>query len=118
MPAGVGDDPDARICDSHGAVTPPLERRWRVAPRQYLLFEDFDDGIVMFDSLVGSTHFLNATAAEALAVVEETPGLDAAAIQRRVIDRLALKDEELPLPSVVSLLQRFESMNLLSCEPS
>ena len=98
-------------------MTPRLDRRWRVAPRQRLLFEEFDDGIVLFDSAVGSTHLLNVTAAEALAVVEEAPGLDARAIQLRIVERLGLTTEELPLPAVESLLDRFESLNLLRCDP-
>ena len=37
-------------------VTTKSEIVWRLPAGQRLLFEDFDDGIVMFDALVGATH--------------------------------------------------------------
>jgi PqqD family protein of HPr-rel-A system len=81
-----------------------------------LLFEDFDDGIVLFDALVGSTHLVNVTAAEVLAVVQEAPGLDAAAIQHRVLERLDLSQDALPLSAVAALLQRFELLNIVRAD--
>jgi len=89
---------------------------WRIAHGQRLLFQDFEDGVVMFDALVGSTHLLDASAAETLAVVEEVPGLDAPAIHARLLERLELSADALPLAAVEALLRRFEAMALLSAE--
>lgn len=78
---------------------------------------DFEDGIVVFDSLVGSTHLLDPTAAETLAVVEESPGLDAGAIRERLVERLALAGDALPLSMVEALLLQFELLNLVRADP-
>ena len=98
-------------------MTAPFRRRWRIAPGQRLSFEDFDDGIVLFDSLAGSTHVLDPTAAEALAVVGESPGLDADTIRKCLVDRLALAGDTLRLSVVEALLERFELLNLLRADP-
>ena len=89
---------------------------WRIAPGQRLLFQDFEDGVVLFDALAGSTHSLDASAAETLAIIEEAPGLDASAIHARLLERLDLAAEALPLATVEALLQRFEAMALVSVE--
>lgn len=77
------------------------------------MFEDFDDGIVMFDALVGATHLLNATAAEALAVIERQPGLDTQTIHARLLERLGLGADVLAIADVDELLWRLEDMNLV-----
>ena len=92
----------------------PSGPRWRLPPGQRLAFEDFDDGIVLFDALVGSTHLVNATAAEALAVIEETPGLSAAEIHERLLRRLELAPDALPLPAVEELLARLAELDLVA----
>ncbi len=89
---------------------------WRIAPGQRLLFQDLEDGVVMFDTLVGSTHLLDASAAETLAIIEQAPGLDASAIHAELLKRLELSAEALPLATVEALLQRFEAMALVSVE--
>jgi PqqD family protein of HPr-rel-A system len=81
-----------------------------------LLFQDFDDGVVLFDTLRGSTHLLDASAAETLAIIEEAPGLDTSAIHDLLLQRLDLSPAALPVATVESLLQRFEAMALLSVE--
>ena len=67
----------------------------------------------MFDALVGSTHLLDASAAETLAIIDEAPGLDASAIHAQRLERLELSAEALPLATVEALLQRFEAMALV-----
>ena len=99
-------------------MTPKFSPVWRIAPGQRLLFQDFDDGVVLFDTLVGSTHLLDASAAETLAIIEEAPGLEASAIHARLLERLVLSAEALPLPTVEALLQRFEAVALVSAEPA
>lgn len=91
-------------------------RVWRIAPGQRLLFQDFEDGVVLFDALVGSTHSLDASAAETLAIIEQAPGLDASAIHAELLKRLELSADALPLSTVEALLQRFEAMALVSVE--
>ena len=90
------------------------EPRWHIPARQHFVFEDFDDGIVMFDALVGTTHLLNASAAETLAITEESPGLTAAVIHRRLLERLELEEGALPLAAVEELLWRLEDLNLVA----
>jgi PqqD family protein of HPr-rel-A system len=94
-------------------VTTKSEIGWRLRPGQRLLFEDFDDGIVMFDALVGATHLLNASAAETLAIVEDAPGLATAVIHRRLLERLGIAEAALPLSALDELLWRLEDLNLV-----
>ena len=79
---------------------------------QQLLFEDFDDGIVLFDAQVGGTHLVNPTAAEALEVVLESPGLPAADIHRRVLARLGLAEQALPRAALDELLHKLAELCL------
>ena len=88
--------------------------RWRIPNGQRLLYEDFDDGIVMFDAQVGATHLLNASAAEALAIVQESPGLSAVAIHRRLLERLEIADDVLPFAALEELLWRLEDLSLVA----
>ena len=88
--------------------------RWRIPPGQRLVFEDFDDGIVMFDALVGSTHLVSVTAAETLAIIEATPGLTAAAIYRELLDRVEATEAALPFESIRELLWQLENLNLVA----
>jgi len=94
-------------------VTTKSEIGWRLPAGQRLLFEDFDDGIVMFDALVGATHLLNASAAETLAIVEDAPGLATTDIHRRLLDRLSIPEAALPLSELEVLLWRLEDLNLV-----
>jgi len=89
---------------------------WRIAHGHRLLFQDFDDGVVLFDTLVGSTHLLDASAAETLAIIEQAPGLDASTIHAQLLARLELAADVLPLSTIEVLLERFEAMSLVSME--
>lgn len=97
----------------NGALIDAPTRRWELPSGQRLLFEDFDDGIVMFDAGAGATHLLNATAAETLAIVEETPGLVAVDLHRRLLQRLELDEGVLPLAALEELLLRLEDLGLV-----
>lgn len=97
-------------------MIPKSTPTWRIAPGQRLSFQDLEDGVVMFDALVGSTHSLDASAAETLAIVEHAPGLDTSAIHAELLQRLELSAESLPLEAVEALLQRFEAMALVSLD--
>jgi PqqD family protein of HPr-rel-A system len=68
----------------------------------------------MFDALVGATHLFNASAAEALAIVQATPGLPATTIHHRLLERLQVVENVLPLEAVEELLWRLEDLNLVS----
>ena len=102
--------PDPRPAASEAAP----ELRWRVPDGQRLVFDDFDDGIVMFDALVGATHLLNASAAETLAIVQESPGLATDAIHRRLLERLQVAEATLPFAALEELLWRLEDLNLIA----
>jgi len=95
-------------------VSIPAHPRWRLPPGQRLVFEDYEDGIVLFDVLVGGTHLVNATAAEALAIVEHSPGLSAAQIHARLLDQLQLAPDALPLAAVEELLRRLAALDLVA----
>jgi PqqD family protein of HPr-rel-A system len=88
--------------------------RWRIPSGQRFVFEDFDDGIVMFDARVGATHLLSASAAETLALVQEFPGMTADAIYQKLLERLNLDEGTLPLPSVLELLWHLENLGLVT----
>ena len=90
------------------------EPRWRIPAAQHFVIEDFDDGIVMFDALVGATHLLNVTAADTLDVVRESPGLATAAIHRRLLERLELGEDVLPLAALEELLWQLEDLSLIA----
>ena len=87
---------------------------WRVPAKQRFVIEEFDDGIVMFDALVGATHLLNVSAVDTLAIVSESPGLQTAVIHRRLLERLELGEEVLPLAALEELLWRLEDLNLIA----
>ena len=93
-----------------------MQPRWRVPASQQLLFEDLDDGVVLFDAQVGGTHLVNPTAAEALEVILESPGLTAAQIHRRVLDRLGLTDQALPLAALDELLHKLAELWLIASD--
>ena len=88
--------------------------RWRVADGQHFVFADFDDGILMFDARVGSTHLINATAAEALSIVEGSPGVSADNVHRALLQRLELDPGALPFEAVVELLWQLENLGLVT----
>lgn len=94
-------------------MTPGADLRWRVPPGQRLVLEDLDDGVLLYDALVGGTHLLNATAAEMLTVIEETPGLTAAAIRAELVARLDLPGASLPLDAVEELLRWLAGLNIV-----
>lgn len=94
-------------------MTAVRDLTWRIAPGQRLVFEDMDDGVLLYDSLVGRTHLLNATAAETLTVLERNPGLTSDAIRRHVTEALDLPVDALPLSAVEELLDWFERLGIL-----
>ena len=98
-------------------VTTKADLFWRILPGQRLRFEDFDDGIVMFDALVGATHLINASAAEALAIVESSPGISTADLHARLLERLDIADSALSLEDVDELLWRLEFLNIVCASP-
>lgn len=108
--------PAPAAADVAGRDAAATTLRWRIPARQRLIFEDFDDGIVMFDAQVGSTHLLSVTAAETLAIVQESPGLDEAALYRRLLERTELGEDALPLAAVRELLWHLENLNLVTAD--
>ena len=101
---------EARSSNADGRVV----LRWRIPDRQRFVIEDFDDGIVMFDTLVGSTHLLNASAADTLEIVRDSPGLATAAIHGLLLERLELGTDALPLAALEELLWQLENLNLVT----
>jgi PqqD family protein of HPr-rel-A system len=95
-------------------VTPAADVRWRIAAGQRLVLEDLDDGVLLYDARVGGTHLLNATAAEMLSVIEDTPGLTTAAIRTELIARMELAQASLPLESLEALLQWLAQLNIVA----
>jgi PqqD family protein of HPr-rel-A system len=91
-----------------------LEPRWRIPNGQRFVIEDFDDGIVVFDALVGATHLLNLSAADTLEIVRDSPGLATTAVHRRLLERLELGEETLPLAALEELLWQLEDLNLIA----
>jgi PqqD family protein of HPr-rel-A system len=89
------------------------EPRWRIPAGQSFIVEDFDDGIVMFDALVGATHLLNVSAADTLEIVRDSPGLASAAIHRHLLERLEVGEDVLPLAALEELLWQLENLNLV-----
>lgn len=90
--------------------------RWRVPPGQRFVFEDFDDGIVLFDALVGSTHVVSVTAAETLALIAESPQLTAPEIHRRLLERTGVAEDALPFAAIHELLWQLEHLELVAAE--
>jgi PqqD family protein of HPr-rel-A system len=86
--------------------------RWRLPPGQRLAFEELDDGIVVYDALVGGTHLVSAVAAEALTLLASMPGLTSPALHALLLDRLALDTGTLPLAAVDELLRRLAALDL------
>jgi PqqD family protein of HPr-rel-A system len=103
-----------RAGESSSVSDTPPEPRWRIPSKQHFVIEEFDDGIVMFDALVGATHLLNISAADTLTIVRESPGMATGAIHRCLLERLELSDEDLPLAALEELLWRLEDLNLVA----
>jgi PqqD family protein of HPr-rel-A system len=101
---------DASISNS-GSLSQP---RWSIASGQRFVFEDFDDGIVMFDAVVGATHLLNVTAAETLILLQESPRLSTAELHARLLEKLEVSEEMLPLAAVEELAWRLEDLGLIA----
>lgn len=89
---------------------------WRVPRGQSLVFEELDDGVMLFDALVGGTHLVNVTAAEMLALIDECPGLTTAEVRERLVSRLGVPDEALPLNAVEDLLQWLARLNIVAAQ--
>lgn len=87
---------------------------WRIPAGQHFVFADFEDGIVMFDALVGATHLLNGSAAETLAIVQASPGLTTAAIHRCLLERLQIEADVLPFAALAELVWQLENLNLIA----
>jgi PqqD family protein of HPr-rel-A system len=90
--------------------------RWRIPRCQRFVFQDYDDGIVMFDALVGSTHVLSVSAAETLALIGDAPGLPAPEIHRLVLERTGAAAEALTYAALVELLWQLENLELVAAE--
>jgi len=106
-------DPVSRREDADLRV-PSGSPRWRIPEGQHFVFADFDDGVVMFDTRIGSTHLLNATAAETLSIVEQVPGLAAEVIYRALLERLELDESALTCDAVIELLWQLENLGLVA----
>ena len=92
--------------------------RWRLPAGQRLVFEDFDDGVLLFDALVGGTHLVNATAAETLAIVAENPGLATAEVHALLLERLQITDKQVPREAIDELLGRLDDLALVTSLPA
>ncbi|HEY4138046.1 MAG TPA: hypothetical protein VGN65_06320, partial [Casimicrobiaceae bacterium] len=57
---------------------------------------------------------LNATAAEALSIVHETPGLATMEIYRMLLERLDLGEQALPFDTVADLMWQLENLGLVA----
>ncbi len=90
------------------------EPSWSIPAGQRFVIEELDDGIVMFDALVGSTHLLNLSTADTLAIISEFPGLPSSEIRRRLLERLEIGEEALPAGALEELLWRLEDLNLIA----
>jgi PqqD family protein of HPr-rel-A system len=105
-------DPDS-ITESGNDRPPSESSRWRVPDGQHFAFADFDDGIVVFDARVGATHLVNATAAEALALVDQTPGIATDDIYRKLLECLNLDEGLLPRDAIVEMMWQLENLGLV-----
>jgi PqqD family protein of HPr-rel-A system len=102
------------LCERIPVPTSSDAVRWRVPNDQRFVFADFDDGILMFDARVGSTHLLNATAVEALLILEESPDLSADEVYRALVERLELNPGALPFEAVAELLWQLENLGFVT----
>jgi PqqD family protein of HPr-rel-A system len=81
---------------------------------QSLVYEELDDGVMLFDVLVGGTHLINATAAELLLLIEQSPGLTTEQLHARLAARLEVTAEQLPLGAVDDILQWLARLNIVA----
>jgi len=102
------------LCERFALPTSSDAVRWRIPSDQRLVFADFDDGTLMFDARVGSTHLLNPTAVETLSILEESPDLSADDIYRALLERLELNPDTLPFDAIVELMWQLENLGLVT----
>lgn len=80
--------------------------RWRIAPGQSFLWDDYGSEAVLFDSASGCTHILTPAAAEALLAMEAAAGefMTLPQIRAAVLEALDVDAGELSELQVLQLL--------------
>ena len=89
-----------------------------IDPRQRPRWRDFGDEMVFFDSVAGSTHLLNATAAEAVLFLAAQGKGTTDEIWEGVRSRLALSEDELPRSEIENLLEHLSHLAIVASIPS
>jgi PqqD family protein of HPr-rel-A system len=91
--------------------------RWRIPPGQSFLWDAYGPDVLVFDSASGSTHLLNAAAAEAVEALANAPiGLGADEIRSAVAAALSVRREDVSPDELSQLLAHLENLGLVDRE--
>lgn len=92
---------------------------WRVTPGQRLAVRQWDDELVVFNSLSGATHVLGPGAAVLVEVLQDGPASEAA-LAEALRDEFELDDAEIgaQLPPMLTRLAKFELIEPCPSLPS
>lgn len=83
---------------------------WRLPPKAKFLWRTWDDETVIFNSLSGQTHLLDALSAETLKEIERAPGT-ISQLACRLADAFHVPVEDL-VPKLPEIVTRFDSLGL------
>ncbi len=92
---------------------------WQVIPGQSLIARQWDEELVLYNSLSGATHLLGLGAAVLLGVLQEGPASEAALAEAlRSAFSLGESDVDAELPAVLDRLAKLELIQPCPCSPA
>lgn len=92
---------------------------WQVIPGQSLIARQWDEELVLYNSLSGATHLLGLGAAVLLGVLQEGPASEAA-LADALRSEFSLGESEVAaeLPAMLARLAKLELIQPCPCSPA
>ena len=92
-------------------ILPAAETVWRLPVGAELLWQTWDDEVIVFNTASGQTHLLDALSAAALREIEDQPG-SVDRLADRVAERFEL-DTDVLLQRLTEVCARFDELGLV-----
>lgn len=90
---------------------------WTGLPERVLLWEQFDDDYLIYNARSGETHFLNASAAEILKVLQTGP-MDLPSMVAELQSVFDTEDEHALVQHISRVIQEFDHAGLICPLPT
>ncbi len=94
-----------------GQTSPAADSVWRLPVGAELLWQTWDDEVIVFNMASGQTHLLDAFSAAVLKEIENRPG-DIDQLALRLAERFALDTADLS-QRLIGVCARFDELGLL-----